>query len=63
MNIGEKKGMILRLAGVVLIILGVLADTIGLGGSIGFGYKQIALVILGGVLLFLGGKPCGCQKK
>lgn len=47
----EKLAVI---AGIVLVLLGLLADAIGLGGSPGFGMYQIAAVVAGVVLAGFG---------
>lgn len=42
------------LAGLGLLVLSLLADRIGLGGSGGFGYAQITGLIVGGLLSVVG---------
>ena len=61
----KKQGKMLMLViGVVLIALALLADRIGLGAVEGFGWKQIALLIVGIGLLAAKAKCCGsCEKK
>jgi hypothetical protein len=55
MNMNRKwLGIILLVVGVVLLILSVVADMIGIGGAPGFGYKQIAGVIVGILLAGAG---------
>lgn len=57
----EKKGKcgkLLVIAAIVIIILGISADTLGLGRDPGFGPKQFFLVAAGIVLLLLGLKSC-----
>jgi hypothetical protein len=57
----DKKllGVLVCVAGVILLAVSLLADTIGIGGSAGFGVNQIlgavagALVAIGGVLLLI----------
>ena len=46
-------------AGLVLVVLGLTADAIGLGGNPGFGWKQILATAAGVVLLVTGilGRP------
>ena len=40
----------LALIGLVLMVIGVLADAIGLGGSPGFGIKQLILTLAGAAI-------------
>lgn len=40
--------------GLVLVLLAVLADTLGFGGQEGFGWKQAVLLVVGLVLTLLG---------
>jgi hypothetical protein len=47
-------GSLLLAAGVLLMVVSLLADTLGINGSPGFGWFQQSAVILGGVLLLLG---------
>jgi len=60
----KKRGKCCSILGVVLIILGLLADVIGIGNMPGFGYKQIIIVVLGVVLIVCGAKTekCLCEK-
>ena len=52
---GKKTtGMVLLVAGVVIVIVSVAADYIGMGGFPGFGYKQITGTILGIVMIVVG---------
>ena len=61
----KKQGKkIVLVVGVVLIALAILADVVGLGGSAGFGWKQIVLLIVGIGLVAYKTKCCGsCAKK
>ena len=44
----------LALIGLVLMVIGVLADAIGLGGSPGFGIKQLILTLAGAAVAGTG---------
>jgi len=56
-----KKCNCALVAGLALLGLGLFADTLGLGASPEFGYKQIIACIVG-ILLIISGlsKPKGC---
>ena len=54
MNGKKITGMVLLVAGVVVVIVSVAADYIGMGGFSGFGYKQITGTILGIVMIVVG---------
>jgi hypothetical protein len=60
---GAKKtiGIVLFGVGAVILILSLAADPIGIGGSPGFGWKQI-LGALGGALLTVVGLALGYKK-
>lgn len=47
-------GVLLLVAGVVLLLLSVGADPLGVGGHPGFGWKQIAGAIVGAVMAAVG---------
>lgn len=47
-------GIILMVVGIVLLVLSLTADMIGIGGAPGFGIKQIAGSIGGGVIAVVG---------
>lgn len=52
---GKKKiGIVLFGAGAVILILSLAADPIGIGGSPGFGWKQILGALAGAVLTVVG---------
>ncbi len=55
-----KKCICCLIAGIALLVVGIFADYIGLGKSMGFGYKQILAVVIGFILLILGTRPCKC---
>lgn len=47
-------GLVLLIVGIVVLIVSVAADAIGLGGSPGFGYKQIVGVAVGAIVAIAG---------
>jgi len=47
-------GTVVAVAGAVLLVVSVLADPIGVGGTDEFGWKQVAGAIVGGVVLVAG---------
>ncbi len=47
-------GAVIAVAGAVLLVVSVLADPIGVGGTDEFGWKQIAGAIVGGIVLVGG---------
>ena len=53
---GGKKttGVVLFGVGAVILILAIVADPIGIGGSPGFGWKQILGALVGAVLTVVG---------
>ena len=53
---GARKiiGVVLLVAGIILVILSLIADPLGIGGSPVFGYKQIIGVIAGVVAAAVG---------
>jgi len=53
---GGKKtiGVVLFGVGAVILILSLVADPIGIGGSLGFGWKQILGALVGAVLTVVG---------
>ena len=53
---GGKKttGLVLFGVGAVILILAIAADPIGIGGSPGFGWKQILGALVGAVLTVVG---------
>ena len=60
--IHKKAGIIFLFIGIVIFILSLSADFIGLGEWPGYGYKQIAAIILGIVLIALGNMSCKFSK-
>ena len=57
---GKKSCLIL---GVVILALGLFADPLGMGDSVGFGPKQIAAIVVGAALIWMGLKGCKCGGK
>jgi len=47
-------GLVLLIVGIVVLIVSVAPDAIGLGGSPGFGYKQIAGTAVGAIVAIVG---------
>ncbi len=47
-------GLILIIVGIIILLLSLLADTLGIGGTVTFGYKQTTGVIVGLVLAIIG---------
>lgn len=54
MSSTERNGFVAVGTGVIVILIAILADPIGIGGSTGFGWKQIALLALGAVVSIVG---------
>lgn len=52
----KTGGLLLLVAGAVVALAGLLADTIGLGEGTGIGYKQIAAVVVGVVAAIFGAR-------
>ena len=61
----KKQGKKLVLAaGVICIALALLANVLGLGSSPVFGWKQIALLVVGiGLVVWSAKGCCGCSPK
>jgi HD-like signal output (HDOD) protein len=53
---GGKKtaGIVLLVVGIVVLLLSLLADVIGIGGSPAFGSRQIVGTIVGAVVTLVG---------
>jgi hypothetical protein len=47
-------GIVLLALGVLVVLVSVLADPIGLGGSPGFGFKQIVGTVAGAIAAIVG---------
>ncbi len=59
----SKKNLMVAL-GAVCIIIAITADWIGIGQVQIFGYKQLALLVVGLALVYFGIKGCKfCEKK
>lgn len=50
----KKLGIALLVVGVILLLLGLLADPLGIGGSPEFGYKQIIAAVVGVIAAVAG---------
>lgn len=51
----RAAGVIILVIGLGLIVLSLIADSIGLGGGRGFGYQQLIVFIVGMVAILFGG--------
>ena len=56
----KKAGKAWMALGVIFIILGAAADSLGIGVSQGLGYKQVLIMAVGAVFFLVGMKACGC---
>lgn len=52
---GRTGALIVLTAGLVIVLVGLLADPVGLGTSPGFGVYQIGTVVIGLVVVVIGG--------
>lgn len=43
----KRWGLVLLVVGIVLVLVSAGADMVGLGGAVGFGYKQIVGAVVG----------------
>lgn len=50
----KTLGVVLLVVGVLLVLVSAAADTLGIGGAPGFGWKQITGVVAGVVTAALG---------
>ena len=50
----KRLGIVMVVVGVIVLLLSVLANSIGIGNAVGFGYKQITGTVLGAVLAIVG---------
>ena len=50
----KQLGIALLVIGVIILLLSLLANSIGIGGAPGFGYKQIAGTVVGAILAIVG---------
>jgi len=46
----KQLGIVLLVIGVIILLVSLLADTIGIGGAARFGYRQIAGAVVGVIL-------------
>ncbi|NIO67588.1 MAG: hypothetical protein GTN71_00620 [Anaerolineae bacterium] len=52
---GKKTaGIVLTVVGIIVLLLSLGADPVGIGGSPGFGYYQIAGAIVGAIVTVVG---------
>jgi hypothetical protein len=51
----NSRSLALLIVGIVLVLVGLAADVVGVGGYPGFGWKQILLVGVGIVIAIVGG--------
>ncbi len=51
----KQRGVVLLVVGALLVLISATADSLGLGGAPGFGWKQTAGVVAGVALLVAGG--------
>ena len=53
---GPKKivGIICLIVGIIVLILSLIADPVGIGGAVGFGWKQIVGAIVGIIFGIVG---------
>jgi len=54
MNNKKLVAIALIVVGVLALLAGLLADTLGFGGTPGYGYKQIIAMVVGVVLVIAG---------
>ena len=50
----KQLGIVLLVVGVIILLVSLLADTIGIGGAARFGYRQIAGAVVGVILAVVG---------
>lgn len=50
----DTRRLALIVAGALMILVGLTADLIGLGPNPGVGWKQITLIVVGGVVVVVG---------
>ena len=50
----KQLGIALLVIGVIILLLSLLANSIGIGGAPGFGYKQIAGTVVGAIIAIVG---------
>ena len=51
----KMTGLALGVLGIALVVLALIADSIGLGGGKGFGYQQLIVLIIGLALILAAG--------
>lgn len=50
----KKWGIVILIAGIILLLLSMGADMLGVGAVPGFGYKQITGIVVGVILAVIG---------
>jgi hypothetical protein len=50
----KQLGIALLVIGVIILLLSLLANSIGIGRAPGFGYKQIAGTVVGAIIAIVG---------
>lgn len=50
----RTTAVLLTLVGVIIMLVAVFADSLGIGGGRGFGWKQLIVAILGLVMVLIG---------
>jgi hypothetical protein len=50
----KRSGLVVLVVGVLLVLLSIFADSLGIGGKPGFGYKQTIGLVIGVVLVAFG---------
>jgi len=51
---GKTAGIVLLVVGIVILVLSLAADSIGIGGSAGFGPYQIVGAVVGAIVTIVG---------
>ena len=51
---GKTAGIVLLVVGIVILVLSLAADSIGIGGSSGFGPYQIVGAVVGAIVTIVG---------
>jgi hypothetical protein len=50
----KRSGLVVLVVGVLLVLLSIFADSLGVGGKPGFGYKQTIGLVIGVALVAFG---------
>jgi hypothetical protein len=51
---GKTAGIVLLVVGIVILVLSLVADSIGIGGHLGFGLSQIVGAVVGAIVTIVG---------